>query len=357
MKIILIHNYYRQRGGEDTYVDSLKKLLEMNGNDVVFFSKKSADITSPVSKLTAAYNLLRGNIQVAHELSSVIRKEKPDIAHIANIYPLITDSIFPVLQINKIPIVETINTFRLMRSKGFINSPLTSIAISLSLSGKRVGQHVDAVSRFIFSSEIVAGNFRKHLAIPSNRISIIPYFVFPPAGNGAAEGKDFFLFVGRLSPEKRIVELIRVFSQLPHLKLVVVGDGPLRSHLQSIITRNVTISGRVSDAERSSLYRQATATIIPSIPEYEFGPLVLLESFSHGTPVVVPQAGVFVERVTEGKNGVLFGHMDDIAAKIAAVKFDRMRKYASSTYQKLYTPQRYYAQLMTLYETHCKKHL
>jgi glycosyltransferase involved in cell wall biosynthesis len=121
---------------------------------------------------------------------------------------------------------------------------------------------------------------------------------------------DYVLFVGRLEPLKRASLVLRALAACPtSLRLVVAGDGPLRSELAREaealnLAGRVTFLGWVEDDQLIDLYAGALATAYAPFDE-DFG-YVTLESFLSGKPVVTTvDAGGSLEFVEHGVNGFI----------------------------------------------------
>jgi glycosyltransferase involved in cell wall biosynthesis len=114
----------------------------------------------------------------------------------------------------------------------------------------------------------------------------------PPEIGKEAEPPEV-LFVGRLSPEKGITELVEATKGL---NLVVAGDGPLRHLVPDAL-------GFVPPAEVQRLLARAAVVVLPS--HREGLPMVLLEAMAHGRAVVATPAGGIPSLVEDGITGLL----------------------------------------------------
>ncbi|MFQ6172025.1 CDP-glycerol glycerophosphotransferase family protein [Oryzobacter sp. R7] len=137
-------------------------------------------------------------------------------------------------------------------------------------------------------------------------------------------GEDEFTFVavGRVSPEKNHERLVRAFARVhaehPNARLVVIGDGPLR-------TRNVALAGElgVGDAVRFTgllenpwaLMATCDAFVLSS--DYEGQPMVILEALVLGLPVVSTSFGSVRDALPDGTGVVVERTVDDLAAGMA----------------------------------------
>jgi colanic acid/amylovoran biosynthesis glycosyltransferase len=138
-------------------------------------------------------------------------------------------------------------------------------------------------------------------------VRTIPNGVDLPTRIGAEAELAEVLFVGRLSPEKGIAELV---AATPGLNLVVAGDGPLRHLVPEAL-------GFVSHEELGELYDRAAVVVCPS---YREGlPLCVLEAMAHGRPVVASAVGGIPELVEDGVTGFLV-EPGDVAGLRAAIE-------------------------------------
>lgn len=115
--------------------------------------------------------------------------------------------------------------------------------------------------------------------------------------------KRFYLTVSRLARAKHVDLLIQAANEVS-FDLKVVGGGRDSNYLKSIAGPTVQFLGEVSDAELSSLYKNAKAFLFASVDE-EFG-IAPVEAMGYGVPVVAYGSGGLKETVDDGQNGFLF---------------------------------------------------
>ena len=135
-----------------------------------------------------------------------------------------------------------------------------------------------------------------------------------------------FVCVGRLTPQKGQIVLIDAFAQLIaagyDAQLVFVGDGELRSVIEQKITDagqedRITITGYVSEAE---VRRHIVAGRILVLPSFAEGlPMVIMEAFAVGRPVISTYIAGIPELVRPGENGWLVpsGNVDELVTSLA----------------------------------------
>jgi glycosyltransferase involved in cell wall biosynthesis len=130
----------------------------------------------------------------------------------------------------------------------------------------------------------------------------------------SADARIKLLFLGRLSPEKGLENLIRGIALLPkHIvidfKCDIAGSGSCREHLEALTTDAglescVRFLGRIPSDQTGRLLNQCDAFILPS--QFEPWGLVLNEALSSGKPVVVPEwVGAVPDLVVDDLNGFL----------------------------------------------------
>ncbi len=141
----------------------------------------------------------------------------------------------------------------------------------------------------------------------------------------------FILGLGRLVPKKGFDVLVNAFGNIaasfPNHQLIIAGDGPERSKLESLIEklsleRKVTLLGRVTHEKALSLFKSCDLFVLPSRKE-PFG-IVLLEAMAAGAPIVATEVGGVTEIIKSGYNGLLVksDNPDQLAVEINKVLSD-----------------------------------
>ena len=168
-----------------------------------------------------------------------------------------------------------------------------------------------------------------------NGLTAEPLYHPPPLAGKLTAGPygDYVLSVGRLEANKRVDLIVGAIAHAPGLRLVVVGEGPLRARLEQTaidagVGGRVTFAGRVDEHDLVSLYAGALAVVFPPFDE-DYG-FITLEAFLARKPVVTTSdAGGPLEFVEDGVSGlVVEPAADAIGAAIARLAADRARAAA-----------------------------
>lgn len=135
--------------------------------------------------------------------------------------------------------------------------------------------------------------------------------------SGGQPDAPLLLYVGRLSPEKRVDWLRPVLAALPQVRLAIVGDGPARPELERLFAETPTVfTGYLQGDELARAYAAADMFVFPAANETLGN--VVLEAMASGLPVVAARAGGVLDHVVEGETGLLF-EPESQQALIAAV--------------------------------------
>ncbi len=171
----------------------------------------------------------------------------------------------------------------------------------------------DRVDHFVAISQAV----RRRIARVYRRDSTI---IYPPVDTSrfapAARVEDYYLFVGRLVPYRRLDLMIEAFNQL-QLPLVIAGTGRDRDRLQALAGPTITFLGYVPDADLPDLMARCRAFLFPGEEDFGIAPI---QAMAAGRPVIAYAAGGALDTVIPGETGALF--TEQSAASIAATVRD-----------------------------------
>lgn len=156
------------------------------------------------------------------------------------------------------------------------------------------------VDYFVAISQHIKSRIKKCYGIVSD-------VIYPPVNTHkykiSDKQEDYFLIVSRLNAYKKIDLVIHAFNKLG-LKLKIVGSGPYREKLESLVSNNnITFLGRVSEDELIGLYGSCRALIFPGEEDFGIAPV---EAQAAGRPVIAYGGGGVLETVVADATGVFF---------------------------------------------------
>jgi len=385
MNILLAHNFYKYFAGEDSIALREKGLLEENKEQVYFYTKDNKETDS--YNLNKKINFFAQTIfssSTKKELKTIIKDFKPDIAYTHNIFPLISPSIFHTLHAESIPCVQNVQDYRWLcpngvfyindsicekckngafwnaiRYKCFRDSFLLSGLYATTIGTNRLSGVFKKIDAFVCTTEfnkqklMEAGIEEKRLFIKPNYLDITN--IEPSVGTG-----NHIIFLGRLSQEKGLWTLIKAFEKIKDIQLKIVGTGPLEHPLRKYIKENsinnISIEGFKEGDEKNNLIKNALFMVFPS-EWYEHFPIVLLEAFAFGKPVIASDIGNMPLIVENEKSGLHFkaGDIDDLIEKIRILsqnnsEITRMGEFARKKIETYYTPEINYKILKSIFQ-------
>lgn len=378
MKILQVHNRYREPGGEDAVVAAEAELLRSSGLLVM-----QVDAENPHEAARTAGNLLLApwNPLAAHRIRRAVESFEPDVAHVHNTWFSLSPSVVAALRAAGVPVVMTLHNFRLtcanaqlfrngepcelcvgthpwhgVRYRCYRGSMVASASAATTIAvNRRLGTWIRSVTTFVALTQF-AKSVMVRAGLPEHAIRVKPNFV-PDPGPRRTRPSDSseVLFVGRLSAEKGLGRALEAWREAApaDLHLVVVGDGPERASLEATAGRGVRFLGRLAPAQVQQRMLASRALLFPS-RWYEGQPMVILEAFAAGLPVLGSDLGATAElleetpdwRVASGSKGwhhalPLLQDRRAVNAAGAAVR---------GTYERSFTPEAAATRLRAIYE-------
>jgi glycosyltransferase involved in cell wall biosynthesis len=386
MRILLVHNSYQQPGGEDVVFEQERLLLERAGHHVMAYCRSNWETGdySGLKKLDLARNTIWSK-DTRKRFHSLLLEEKPDLVHVHNTFVMVSPSIYSICHEVGVPVVQTLHNYRLfcpagtffrdghicedcvehslwraVRHRCYHDSFSATATVALMLAVHRRRQTwIRDVDCYIALTEF-ARNKVVEAGLPANKVFVKPNFVDPDP-NTRENGGDYALFVGRLSPEKRVSTLLTAWARLRNrIPLVIIGDGPQRAQLEREALDHALSSVRFHGQlpREQTLAAMHTARFLVFSSElYENFPVTIAESFACGVPVICSRLGGMQEIVEDGRTGLHFtaGDADDLAAKVDWAwnhpeHMHSMGKEARHEYEAKYSAEKNYPLLMNIYE-------
>lgn len=356
-----------------------RAMLEAAGHEVALHTVGNDAISGLSGRIDAFWNA-PWNTASQQRFAEALQAERPDLVHVHNTFPLLTPAIYQACADAGAPVVQTLHNYRPVCVNGFLvrdgapcekclvgsgawaiahrcyrgSLPGSLAAARVIWSNRRKQVWTRLVSRFIVLSEQAREVFVQ-AGFPAERISVKPNFMpgpGPPSVHGERAGA---LFVGRLSAEKGVTELVETWRNIRDMPLRIIGDGPLLEPLRAIAPAHVELTGRLpADLVRKAM-EEAQVLIAPSVGREPFG-LVVIEAFAAGAPVIAANRGALGEIVEDGVTGRLFDPDDPASlpdlARWAAGRPDRlaaMGAAARQVYETRYTPEADLPRLEAIY--------
>jgi len=394
LEILQVHNYYQQAGGEDKVVQNEKELLEKYGHSVWQFMKHN-DCINNFQKKLEVFLTTHYSHKTKREFEQFLKKNRPDIVHVHNFFPLITPSIFDVCSSQKIPVVLTLHNYRIVDPGSLLlhngkvdersltgsaydcvwdgvyrGSVLQTAVVAHMIEYHRKRKTWDTkVNRLIALSDFAKSKFIEG-GIAENQLTIKPNFV-NDYSNEISDSlpvshipSDYYVFVGRISSEKGIEMLVETWveAKIP-TPLYIIGEGPLMDKLKQKAHENNKVVWLGFQPKETTLQyiRKAKAMVFPSIC-YENFPMTILEAFCLGKPVIVSDRGSHAGIVKDQVTGIHFkvGNKEDLADKMMGIEqhpgiLSHLEHNARKEYLEKYTPEKNYEILMNIYQNSIKQ--
>jgi glycosyltransferase involved in cell wall biosynthesis len=365
VRILHVNKYLYRRGGAESYMQAVASLQQGAGHEVAFFGMDHPDNepqlyadhfpgylelepapSSTVGKATGFARMV-WSTSARRGIDAVVADFGPDVVHLHNTYHHLSPSILGPLARRRIPAVMTLHDYKLacptyrFLDKGEVcqaclgghftqavrrrckdGSLGSSAAMAAELAihtALRAYRHVQV---FVCPSRFMAGRMAAAGVFP-DRLRWLPHFVSAVSEPPAMDASGAVVFAGRLSPEKGVDTLIEAVGRVTGpVRLDVAGEGPDRERLEAVAARvgegRVRFLGRLASEAMDALIGEALAVVLPS-RWYENQPMIVLEAFARGVPVVASNLGGTPELVRHGTDGFLVPP-DDSAALASALQ-------------------------------------
>jgi glycosyltransferase involved in cell wall biosynthesis len=380
VKVVVAHNYYQQPGGEDVAFESEAQLLEQRGHRVVRFTLHNDKVRHIAAPQLAAGTIW--NIAAYREMVALLARERPDVLHVHNFFPLMSPAVYYAAQAANVPVVQTLHNYRLLcpsailfrdghiceecvhravptpgvRHACYRGKRTASAAVAaMSTIHRLAGTWVRRVDLFVALTEFARARFVAG-GMPADKVVVKPNFAADP--RRSAGRRLYAVFVGRLTEEKGYRVLLEAWRKLaPRIELRVLGDGPGAQEVAraAATVPGIRFLGRRPRAEVVAAMTDAQFLVFPSVWFETFG-LAIIEAFALGVPVIASRLGSMAELVRHGQTGLHFepGNPADLARQVERAlehpaELARMGRNARLEYERCYTPDVNYAMLMTLY--------
>jgi glycosyltransferase involved in cell wall biosynthesis len=402
MKVILANKFFYVNGGSETVFFQEREFLVNKGYHVIDFSMQHPNNlasqnsgyfipnidyhnrrTSKIGNIKKIFETSKSfiyNKEAIKKIELIVHNEKPQIAHLHNIYHQITPAIIPVLKKAGVKVILTLHDYKLLcpsysmlcsgqicnRCKGrnFYQASLNkcqegswlkSFLLSAEAYWHKWIKSYDGVDLFLAPSKFMAEIMTK-FRIEETKVSVLHNGIDSLKYVRSDVDEEFILYFGRISEEKGVETLIRAHKKSgTKMPLKIVGTGPIKGHLQRQYP-DIEFLGYKSGDELYSFISAASFCVVPS-QWYENCSMTVLESMAFGKPVIGSRIGGIPEQIDDGQSGFLFqmGSVEELAEKIRILADDKylrssMGKAARVILETKYSLSRHCDQLVRIYD-------
>lgn len=379
LRVALVHSVYGSESpsGENQAVLDQAQALRRAGHLVSMVTAHTDELQT-----TALYRL-RAGLTVATGVGRTplprLARLRPDVVHVHNLFPNFGRS-----WVSKWdgPIVATLHNYRPLCAAGTLHRDgalctrcpdgerwsglrlgcyRASRAATLPLSwANRRGVSVDPLlrraDRVVVLSER-SRDFYVRFGLPESRLSLVPNFAGPAdpgrpvesLGYEADDSRRRWLFVGRLSEEKGILQLLRSWPAGELLD--VVGSGPLESACRAAAPDGVRLLGTLPHEGLTARMPRYAGLLLPSVCPESAMPLVCQEALAAGVPVLARAGSAAADSVRQDGTGAVYGRDDDLPGALAAARerFPSLRDHCRHVHAARFTARSWTAAMEAVY--------
>lgn len=362
MKILFANKFFHFNGGSERVFFQERDFFIDKGHKVIDFSMTdSRNISSPFSeffvpnidfnssggvlrKISSAASFVYSSVSVK-SIEQLVDQEKPEIAHLHNIYHQLTPSIIPVLKNHGVKVVLTLHDYKLVCPsyialkdggicdqcqgksfwKPFItncqNSYMQGLLLSVEAMFHKWKRSYDGVDLFLAPSQFMADIISKR--IHPDKIQVLHNGIDTKEYLPNYTDQGYGLYFGRLSKEKGIETLLKAYQKTTRdFPLKIVGTGPMEAELRMEYPA-AEFLGYKSGDELNDLIANAAFVVVPS-EWYENCSMVVLEAMAFGKPIIGSRIGGIPEQINDGETGFLFemGNSEELAEKMSILAAD-----------------------------------
>ena len=393
-KVLLATNFYRSSApsGENEVFLAEREMLRGRSHEVLEFTRHSDDLARMGALGTLKGGLVTPwNPAAVRAARRVLRRERPDVLHVHNSFPLLSPAVFRAARETGTATVLTLHNYRTfcaagiplrngrpctecldrhsvwpaLRYKCYRNSRLATLPVAGMIALHRtLGTWRKDVDAFIALTQFQRDKL-VDAGLPAERVYVKPHFYpAPPEPLPWDAREPRAVFIGRLGEEKGLHVLLEAWRAwgpgAPALELI--GDGPERTALEAFAREHglegrVRFPGRLPFAQTQARLARASLLLLPSLC-FEGFPMVIREAFALGVPVAASRLGSMPCLVEEGRNGVLFapGDADDLLRRVKGLwnapgLLADMAGKARADFEAKYTEATNYRQLMEIYSS------
>jgi glycosyltransferase involved in cell wall biosynthesis len=404
MRVLVANKFWYRRGGLEHVMFDEIEWLERAGHEIAHFSTSHpGNVPSrwseyfvpymelgrdtrlrPPEKALASARLFY-NAEAARRFAALLRRFRPDVIHFHGIHRQLSPSIMRVARRFNVPAVQTFHDYQavcpadvlLLEGRETCSPPRCSRVNTAPCVWHRCVQRSLPASmlsavEFVWRIDVLRYCSWLDLVVSPSRhlaktlqasgwheafVRVVPNATAADTTSATHVG-DYFLFAGRLSPEKGAGALVEAAGS-SNSRLVVAGDGPLRAQLEATAAARhlaVEFVGHVGPRQVGELIRECRAVVVPSLG-LENAPLIVLEAMAAAKPVIASRVGGIPEQVREDVEGLLLdpGDVPSLATAMRRVADDpllalRLGQAGRERVADAFAPKTHVMGLMAAYE-------
>lgn len=339
MRIVLVHSRYRSRqpSGENIVVEIQAEALRTAGHEVLVITADSDDIAPGLSaKLSMVKDVAMGS---GIDPTKTILEFAPDVVHVHNLFPNFSTKWLSSLEI---PIVATLHNFRYSCAAGtfhragnsctlciggntahavlkkcYRDSRFASVPMAIRSWGGAPNDALLTASTILVCLSERSLEIHAKAGVSRSKMSILPNF--SPVSPGRSEGSGSWLYVGRLTEEKGIMQLLEGWPT--DLPLRILGEGPLRPLVEKVSSERpmVDYGGKVSGAEVHQAMVQSRGLLFPSRWAESATPMSYVEAMAAGLPTIALAGNGAADDVELGGTGVVVKNWSEVGRALSEV--------------------------------------
>lgn len=314
-KILILHNKYIAKGGEDIAVQREIELLKEKYivKELIFDNKDTGILNTLIIFLT------NSNFRVNKIIKNTINDFQPNYVYIHNTWFTISLQIFKILFKKGIPVYLKIHNFRYnctnshLSKNHFINIEFCQACGNNKSNIGWYNMYFESLLKSIFVNRygkkyfkilsnplvtlLVLTNFHKEFLINQSfnekNIKVLPNFLEVKNKSNSNEIGNTLVYAGRISKEKGVEGIITTFlqSSLKLTKLHLIGDGPELDYLKEKYSSNRVIFNGSLDNEKVLKYIASSKAVISNTLLYEGQPTLLCEATMLNRVSIFPKNG------------------------------------------------------------------
>jgi glycosyltransferase involved in cell wall biosynthesis len=311
--VLLLHNRYRQSGGEERAVAEIAELLRSRGHGTQLFERSSRALNSRRGRVRAALALLAGG-EAPSDVGAAVERTGSEIVHAHNINPLFGPNALKAAREAGARVVMHVHNYRLVcavavayrdgevctRCHGRNTLPGVRLRCRGNLTeaaayGAGISMYqqtvLGVVDTYVVPSEAAVARLES-MGLPRDRMHVLPNFLGDEqfTGESHAGGGEHALFAGRLAEEKGADTAIEA-ARRSGVPLLVAGTGPDEGRLRELARgAPVQFAGRLSSGALADARRRAAFAVVPSRWD-EPCPYAVIEAMAAGLPMLVSNLG------------------------------------------------------------------